>query len=548
MNTLFKVRLLIVYLCGIALFSQPVFAGQNQPSTTGAALWLTNGDGSGNACYPTTVPLSAGFQFASYSVSGASFRVRLEYKRFDLQLVGLGMVILNESITQTIYTPVKVPTTGGTALFNTSYFYGASYPMHFASATGYYRVTTTLQQFAGSAWTDIETLTSPHYYVAPNDNNRILAPYVSVGKANTLAVDFKVNNTAGWVSGIGLPPVLYTCNPLSVIMDHISGTTESMTITLTKGNWSSGGFAALPGSSNTTSQYIVQNPGAIPDQALHSMFSTFLTGYEGYLQVSLTIDQNGCDNINDIPTKSQVFKLGNPVQFKLHTSATGCNNGQVDRVTTLPISTVNFSGPPCQNGWVGAFTGGVESATFAGVGTVTSCTQTVQEVNPNTGAVIGANLGSISSSSVPNSLTQFVSIVGLYFVTNFPGVASNNRTFKYTLSVTANGCSASNFTYFRIAQDGSGGGQTWDAKVPVAKADGAPLIYPNPANDQVNIKYAGFDEKAYIIIYDQTGRKVLSQSSLRNNTEINISSLSKGIYLYTIVSGAEAFHGKFGKN
>jgi hypothetical protein len=59
-------------------------------------------------------------------------------------------------------------------------------------------------------------------------------------------------------------------------------------------------------------------------------------------------------------------------------------------------------------------------------------------------------------------------------------------------------------------------------------------VFPNPANDVLNISSVKTIEKAEI--YNLIGKKVISTTRLTNNS-INISSLAKGVYILKLVSG-----------
>lgn len=54
-------------------------------------------------------------------------------------------------------------------------------------------------------------------------------------------------------------------------------------------------------------------------------------------------------------------------------------------------------------------------------------------------------------------------------------------------------------------------------------------IYPNPVNDIINIDVNDF-KNTYLIIYDNIGRLVTKQKLITKTTQLNIASLSKGMY------------------
>ena len=75
----------------------------------------------------------------------------------------------------------------------------------------------------------------------------------------------------------------------------------------------------------------------------------------------------------------------------------------------------------------------------------------------------------------------------------------------------------------------------------VAESETEPLaiyVYPNPANEELNILLNSLPEgKTTIEFHDVTGRLVLSEEINSTTTSINISSLRQGVYMYRIVNG-----------
>ena len=61
-------------------------------------------------------------------------------------------------------------------------------------------------------------------------------------------------------------------------------------------------------------------------------------------------------------------------------------------------------------------------------------------------------------------------------------------------------------------------------------------VYPNPASDRVTIQLPTTSVKSELVIYDYTGRKVKSNLSIENNTSIDVSNLSSGIYIFRVIS------------
>ena len=71
-------------------------------------------------------------------------------------------------------------------------------------------------------------------------------------------------------------------------------------------------------------------------------------------------------------------------------------------------------------------------------------------------------------------------------------------------------------------------------------------VYPNPASDVINFKIA---ENAKLKIYNITGQLILKKALMANDNQVNLSQLSKGMYIAEItVSGKASQNVKFIKN
>ena len=59
--------------------------------------------------------------------------------------------------------------------------------------------------------------------------------------------------------------------------------------------------------------------------------------------------------------------------------------------------------------------------------------------------------------------------------------------------------------------------------------------YPNPSNGIVNITLSDWDDiEITLSVYDVLGKNILSQKIYKNKTQLNLTSLSTGIYLLSI--------------
>ncbi|MEX2483794.1 MAG: T9SS type A sorting domain-containing protein [Brumimicrobium sp.] len=62
-------------------------------------------------------------------------------------------------------------------------------------------------------------------------------------------------------------------------------------------------------------------------------------------------------------------------------------------------------------------------------------------------------------------------------------------------------------------------------------------VYPNPANETLNLKLPNNIDNAEVSIVDVMGRTVLDQSIVNDYTQINVSHLEKGMYVVNIKNG-----------
>ena len=58
-------------------------------------------------------------------------------------------------------------------------------------------------------------------------------------------------------------------------------------------------------------------------------------------------------------------------------------------------------------------------------------------------------------------------------------------------------------------------------------------FYPNPAKDNVTITTQGLASDRYLL-YDITGRVILSGAIESNNQAVDVSAISKGVYLISV--------------
>ncbi|HWY13122.1 MAG TPA: T9SS type A sorting domain-containing protein, partial [Bacteroidia bacterium] len=79
----------------------------------------------------------------------------------------------------------------------------------------------------------------------------------------------------------------------------------------------------------------------------------------------------------------------------------------------------------------------------------------------------------------------------------------------------------------------------------VLPANNEALVYPNPVNNSVFVKLSAISGKAAVTVYNTLGQVVIEAKELTDNSaEINVSSLTKGIYILRITNGKEVSNTK----
>ncbi len=74
------------------------------------------------------------------------------------------------------------------------------------------------------------------------------------------------------------------------------------------------------------------------------------------------------------------------------------------------------------------------------------------------------------------------------------------------------------------------------AAVPEVPVTDALVLYPNPAGEEVFIRYAGTEQAATVELIDATGRMV-DRAAFRTNTPISVSGMAPGVYLVRVLDG-----------
>ena len=125
----------------------------------------------------------------------------------------------------------------------------------------------------------------------------------------------------------------------------------------------------------------------------------------------------------------------------------------------------------------------------------------------------------ISSNSRTNSETiNYTAAAGTYYAQVYPFKNNSNATSCYTLKVALGTAARS------------------DEIVSVNSGKKGVTVFPNPAKDKLNINISGYPGAAEISIFSGTSQKVITHRTGQNNSVLDISKLTRGVYLVKIIT------------
>lgn len=80
----------------------------------------------------------------------------------------------------------------------------------------------------------------------------------------------------------------------------------------------------------------------------------------------------------------------------------------------------------------------------------------------------------------------------------------------------------------------------------VVSADNNIAVYPNPATTVLNVKLGSVSDKATVVVYNAIGQVVIPSQEINDNaTELNVATLTKGVYILKISNGKDVSNTKF---
>jgi len=138
-----------------------------------------------------------------------------------------------------------------------------------------------------------------------------------------------------------------------------------------------------------------------------------------------------------------------------------------------------------------------------------------------------------------------------HFVTQtFDGHEGTGTEKSWHFDWTAPGIDVGTITFYVASVAGNGGAVTNTQVVYNTKTIGGVLgvnkaqllnfsMYPNPSSGRVNLQLPSGNYRAQVKVYDYLGKTLIQNSINSQNTNLNISNLSAGIYFVRIQSDSK---------
>ncbi len=138
-----------------------------------------------------------------------------------------------------------------------------------------------------------------------------------------------------------------------------------------------------------------------------------------------------------------------------------------------------------------------------------------------------SQLGISQNGSTTSETINYTAAAGTYYARVYGYSNAFNATSCYTLKVA------------------TGTATKPAVETPVYSSKKILSVYPNPVQDKLNINLTGYEGVSEIRLYDVNGRQVAGQRSAQVNTQMDISSLAKGMYLVKVITaGGETLQAK----
>ena len=230
---------------------------------------------------------------------------------------------------------------------------------------------------------------------------------------------------------------------------------------------------------------------------------------------------NGANSATCYTIKATATAAGTSCQSALDASTNGTTSG----AATVPFNT-NTTGLVSPSGDIDNYKFVITTA-----GTITVSLSTLPaDFDLKLLNSAGTQVGISQNGSTTSESISYTAAAGTYYAQVYGYSSANSASTCYTLKVTL-GTATKNIE-----------------QVPLYSNKKLLSVFPNPAQDKLNINLTGFEGVSEARIFDINGKQVITQKFAQTNAILNISTLPKGIYLVKVFTATgEVLHSKIVK-
>jgi hypothetical protein len=143
----------------------------------------------------------------------------------------------------------------------------------------------------------------------------------------------------------------------------------------------------------------------------------------------------------------------------------------------------------------------------------------------------GTVLLTSNNGGTNNETINYTAAPGIYYARVYGSNNNvNNATRCYTLRVALG-------TATRAADDITNSFNNQSSGTELSETSKQVAIYPNPVQNTLNVNLSGLTGTSEVVIYNMNGTRVMSKSTGKANTEIDLSKLQRGVYMVKVFNG-----------
>jgi hypothetical protein len=379
-------------------------------------------------------------------------------------------------------------------------------------------------------------------------NNGAVISWNAVTNATTYAVDYKTSASATWTS-LTTSQATTTASLSALTAATAYNWRVSATCPAGTGNTVQANFTTLPNcgdATGLTSSAIGSNTATISWTAVPNVISYTveykLNAATTWTAATLATATSTTVNLTGL-TQGSLYNWrvkancaagsGNFVTANFTTTTPSCisiydnaSNGTITGAVVIPFNT-NITGlisPAADedNYKFTITTGGTITLTL----TTLPANYALRLVNSAGTVLVTSNNGGTTNETINYTATP-----GIYYARVYgSNTTVNSATSCYTLRVALG-------TATRIADVITNSFNNQSSGTELNENSKQVAIYPNPAQNTLNVNLSGLSGTSEVVIYNMNGTRVMSKSTGKANTEIDLSKLQRGVYMVKVFNG-----------